>query len=68
MRLKKDQKDQIMRYSEKYNDITANVMRYFAGDLKENMVFSPFSLDCCRLRGWRNKTAGVGCDRCGPSV
>ena len=44
MRLKKDQKDQIMRYSEKYNDITANVMRYFAGDLKENMVFSPFSI------------------------
>ena len=37
-------KNQIGRYSDKYNDIAANVMRYLAGDMKGNIVFSPFSI------------------------
>lgn len=41
-RLKK--MNQIARYSEKYNDLTASVMRYFSDDMTDNMVFSPFSI------------------------
>lgn len=41
-RLKK--MNQIARYSEKYNDLTASVMRYFSNDMTDNMVFSPFSI------------------------
>lgn len=41
-KLKKE--NQIRRYSNRYNEITANVMRFFAGELNKNIVFSPFSI------------------------
>ena len=41
-RLKK--MNQIARYSGKYNELTASVMRYFSDETTDNMVFSPFSI------------------------
>lgn len=36
--------NKIAEYSERYNSLALNVIRYFSGDLYDNVVFSPFSI------------------------